>query len=151
VALGGVIPSLPSPRGGRFFWIFSLLFLGTFLGVVEAVALPVGLQNVDAVRQSIEQCAGEPFVPQNLRPLLERQVAGEDETLAFVCPAHDVEEQFGPGLGELEVERRFVHEGLMFDIAVGAKGSTQQLILSTIYYIDQPAGVMPADYCCVFR
>ena len=45
-----------------------------------------------------------------------------------------------------EVERRFVQEGQMFDIAVGAKGSTQQLVLSTIYYIGQPAGVMPADY-----
>ncbi len=45
-----------------------------------------------------------------------------------------------------EVERRFVQEGQTFDIAVGAKGSTQQLVLSTVYFIGQPAGVMPASY-----
>jgi putative ABC transport system permease protein len=45
-----------------------------------------------------------------------------------------------------EVERRFVQEGQSFDIAVGAKGSTQQLVLSTVYFIGIPAGVMPASY-----
>ena len=45
-----------------------------------------------------------------------------------------------------EVERRFVQEGQAFDIAVGAKGSTQQLVLSTVYFIGMPAGVMPASY-----
>lgn len=45
-----------------------------------------------------------------------------------------------------EVERRFVQEGQSFDIAVGAKGSAQQLVLSTIYFIGQPVGVMPASY-----
>ncbi|NUM55582.1 MAG: ABC transporter permease [Candidatus Hydrogenedentes bacterium] len=45
-----------------------------------------------------------------------------------------------------EVERRFVQEGQAFDIAVGAKGSTQQLVLSTLYYIGMPAGVMPSKY-----
>lgn len=39
-----------------------------------------------------------------------------------------------------ETERRFVDEGQQFDIAVGASGSTQQLVLSTIYYIGQPSG-----------
>jgi len=45
-----------------------------------------------------------------------------------------------------EVERRFVQEGQAFDIAVGAKGSTQQLVLSTVYFIGIPAGIMPANY-----
>lgn len=45
-----------------------------------------------------------------------------------------------------EVERRFVQEGQAFDIVVGAKGSAQQLVLSTLYYIGMPAGVMPAKY-----
>jgi len=39
-----------------------------------------------------------------------------------------------------ETERRFVEEGQAFDIAIGAEGSTQQLVLSTVYFIGQPAG-----------
>lgn len=39
-----------------------------------------------------------------------------------------------------ETERRFVEEGQAFDVAIGAKGSTQQLVLSTVYFIGQPAG-----------
>lgn len=45
-----------------------------------------------------------------------------------------------------ETQRRFEQEGQMFDIAVGAKGSAQQLVLSTVYFIGQPAGVMTAEY-----
>jgi len=39
-----------------------------------------------------------------------------------------------------ETERRFVEEGQAFDVAIGAEGSTQQLVLSTVYFIGQPAG-----------
>jgi putative ABC transport system permease protein len=42
-----------------------------------------------------------------------------------------------------ETERRFVEEGQAFDIAIGAEGSTQQLVLSTVYFIGQPAGNIP--------
>jgi putative ABC transport system permease protein len=39
-----------------------------------------------------------------------------------------------------ETERRFVEEGQAFDVAIGAEGSTQQLVLSSVYFIGQPAG-----------
>ena len=81
-----------------------------FLGVVKAVALAFGFQYVDAVRQPIQQRAGEPFVSKNLRLLLEGQVADEDQALAFVGPAHDVKEQFGPGLGERHVPELVQHD-----------------------------------------
>jgi len=42
-----------------------------------------------------------------------------------------------------ETERRFVQEGQAFDVAVGAKGSPQQLVLSTVYFIGQPTGIIP--------
>ncbi len=42
-----------------------------------------------------------------------------------------------------ETERRFVQEGQSFDVAVGAVGSTQQLVLSSVYFIGQPAGNIP--------
>ncbi|MDZ4859701.1 MAG: ABC transporter permease [Candidatus Hydrogenedentes bacterium] len=41
-----------------------------------------------------------------------------------------------------ETEKRFVEEGQSFDVAVGAKGSTQQLVLSTVYFIGQPTGTI---------
>lgn len=44
-----------------------------------------------------------------------------------------------------ETERRFVEEGQAFDVVVGAEGSTQQLVLSTVYFIGQPAGVIPHE------
>ncbi|MCC6699066.1 MAG: ABC transporter permease [Candidatus Hydrogenedentes bacterium] len=44
-----------------------------------------------------------------------------------------------------ETERRFVEEGQAFDVAVGAEGSTQQLVLSTVYFIGQPAGNIPYE------
>ncbi|MBX7254837.1 MAG: ABC transporter permease [Candidatus Hydrogenedentes bacterium] len=42
-----------------------------------------------------------------------------------------------------ETERRFVEEGQAFDVAIGAVGSTQQLVLSSVYFIGQPAGNIP--------
>lgn len=42
-----------------------------------------------------------------------------------------------------ETERRFVDEGQAFDVAIGAVGSTQQLVLSSVYFIGQPAGNIP--------
>jgi hypothetical protein len=53
--LAGSFSRVPSPRGGKFFWIFSVFFSAAFPGVVEAVALTVGLQDVDAVGQPVEQ------------------------------------------------------------------------------------------------
>ncbi len=44
-----------------------------------------------------------------------------------------------------ETERRFVEEGQAFDIAVGAEGSSEQLVLSAVFFIGQPAGNIPYD------
>lgn len=45
-----------------------------------------------------------------------------------------------------ETEKRFEKEGQAFDVAVGPKGSTQQLVLSTVYFIGQPTGTIPYTY-----
>lgn len=42
-----------------------------------------------------------------------------------------------------ETERRFVSEGQAFDVVIGAKGSQQQLVLSTVYFIGSPRDVIP--------
>ena len=126
--LAGSFSRVPSPRGGKFFLIFSVFFSAAFPGVVEAVALAVGLQDMDAVGQSVEQGPGHPFVAQDFGPLLEGQVAGEDEALAFVGATDDIEEQFGPGLGERYIAKLVEHEQV---VVVHAAAQALELPLFT--------------------
>lgn len=42
-----------------------------------------------------------------------------------------------------EVEEALLREGQLFDLAVGAKGSPLQLVLSCIYHLDVPTGNIP--------
>ena len=88
---------------GRF--LVCLLRLGflsslSFFGFAEPVAFSVGLDELHAVGKSIDERAGEPFVAEDLGPVLEGPVGGEDKALTFVGAADDVEEKFGSGFGE---------------------------------------------------
>jgi hypothetical protein len=47
-------------------------------GLPEAVAVAVHRQDMDVVRQAIEQRTGEPLRHQGARPVLERQVRRDD-------------------------------------------------------------------------
>lgn len=42
-----------------------------------------------------------------------------------------------------ETRKRFEEEGQAFDIVVGAKGSPLQLVLSSVYFMDNPTGNIP--------
>jgi putative ABC transport system permease protein len=42
-----------------------------------------------------------------------------------------------------ETRKRFEEEGQAFDLVVGAKGSPLQLVLSSVYFMDQPTGNIP--------
>ena len=46
------------------------------------------------VGESIQQRAGQPFRAEDLGPLLERQVAGDQRRAAFVALTEDLEQQF---------------------------------------------------------
>ena len=48
--------------------------------------------------EPVERRAGEPLAPQDLGPVLERQIGGDDETVALVGRADDVEQQLGARL-----------------------------------------------------
>ena len=39
--------------------------------VLEMVALPIHLQDVDTVGETVEQCSGKPFRAKHLGPLVE--------------------------------------------------------------------------------
>ena len=72
---------------------FSRLALG------QAITFAVHLEDVDVVDQPVEQCAGQPFRSQRLRPFVERRDSGNQNGSAFVALRDQLEQQFRTGLG----------------------------------------------------
>ena len=74
--------------------------LAALLSVLQLVTFPLRLQDMATVRESVEGGSGERFTPQNFRPVLERQIRGDDEAVPLVRRGDHVEEQFGPRLAD---------------------------------------------------
>ena len=60
-------------------------------------------QNVAAVSQPVQHCAGQPSTAENHDPVLEGQVHCDDQAVAFVRGGDDIEEQFRPSLARRDV------------------------------------------------
>ena len=70
----------------------------------EPVAVAADVDDVTVVEEAADQRGGgHHLVAEDLAPLLEALVAGEDGRGAFIAPGHDLEEQHGPGPGDREV------------------------------------------------
>ena len=67
--------------------------------VPEAVAVAVHLQDMDVVGEAVQQRAGETFGAEDLGPLVEGQVGGDQDGARLVALAEDLEEQFRAGGG----------------------------------------------------
>ena len=52
------------------------------------------------VGEAVQQRAGESFRPEDLGPLIEGEVGGDQDGAPFVALAEDLEEQFRPGGGQ---------------------------------------------------
>ena len=76
--------------------------LGFFAGS-EPEAFTVHLQNVDTVREAIEECTGEPLRAEYRGPFIEWQVAGDKRGAAFIALTEHLEEQFRTDSGERRV------------------------------------------------
>ena len=83
------------------------------LRLAEPVALSVGLQDVDTVRQAIEQRSGQPFIAHHVGPGLKRQVRGHDQACPLVGPADHLEQQFGTRLAEGHVAQFVQHDQVL--------------------------------------
>ena len=69
------------------------------LGVVpHAVAVAPDVDDVAAVQQSVEQGGGHDLVAEDVAPLLEALVRGQDRRGALVAPVDELEEEDGAGI-----------------------------------------------------
>ena len=64
------------------------------------MAVAVHLQDVHVVGETVEQRAGEALRAEDLGPLIERQVGGDQDGAPFVALVEDLEEQFRSGAGQ---------------------------------------------------
>jgi len=62
------------------------------------------------VSEPVQQGAGEPLGAEDFRPFLEGQVRGQHEAVMLIGPADDLEEQFGPRLGEGDISQFINHQ-----------------------------------------
>ena len=74
---------------------------GGLPALLEAVALAVHLQDVNAVSEAVQECAGEPLRAEDLGPLGEWQVGGDQDRPSLVALAEDLKEELRAGLGRV--------------------------------------------------
>ncbi len=75
----------------------------TVLALFEPVTVAIHLEDVDVVSEAIEQRAGQALGGEHTGPLIEGQIAGDDDRAAFVALAEDLEQQLGAGRRERDV------------------------------------------------
>ena len=71
--------------------------------MAEAPGLGAGVDDVRAVGEAVDDGLGEAGVGEDLGPLAERQVGGDDQAAAFVAFGEDLEDEFGGAVGQREV------------------------------------------------
>jgi hypothetical protein len=62
------------------------------LAVFEPEAVAIHLEDVNVMGESIEQCASQALGTEDAGPLIERQIAGNDDRAALVALAEDFEQ-----------------------------------------------------------
>jgi len=80
---------------GRLRWLIRCDLTSA---VVEAEAVTVHLEDMDVVGEAIEQRASKTLGAEHAGPLIEGQVAGDDDRTALIALAEDLEQQLGAGL-----------------------------------------------------
>lgn len=105
VFLPFVLPLFGITRALLSWVVFGLLALGVLFGLAQAIALSVGLQDMDPIGEEVQQLAGEAFGAKDLGPFLKGQVGGNHEAVVLVGPAHHIKEQFSPCLGKRDVSQ----------------------------------------------
>jgi hypothetical protein len=71
--------------------------------VSEPKAIVVHLEDMDVMREAVEERAGEPLGTEHGRPLIERQIARDQRAASLVALAEDLEQQLGPSRRERHI------------------------------------------------
>ena len=87
------------PKLGSCSGLFARLLL-FFHRLFEAEAFAIHLEDVAMVGESIQQSCSHAFALEDLIPIAERQVAGDQQAAAFVAVGKDLEQQLGSGAAE---------------------------------------------------
>jgi hypothetical protein len=83
------------------------------LGIAQAEALAIGLEDMDPMGETIQQGPSQSFIAQHLGPVFKGQIGGHDQAGAFVSPADDLEEEFGTGLGKGHVSKLIENQQML--------------------------------------
>ena len=119
--------------GGSGWFAWLLLF---FHRLFEAEAFAIHLEDVAMVGESIQQSGGHAFALEDLIPVAEGQVAGDQQAAAFVTIGEDLEEQFGSGSAEGQVAE-FVHDQQVDFVEPFQELIEAEFLLSFFQLIDQ--------------
>ena len=108
---------------------YGLLVLGSAsaLGVLEAVALAGEFEDLTAVSEPIEGGAGEAFGAEDLGPVLEGQVGGDDQAVPFVGLTDQVEQELGARSARRDVSQLVEHQQVLL-AELGAQAQEGLLI-----------------------
>ena len=82
-----------APRGALLIWWSAGLLLAgvgpgralTVLALSETIALTVHLEDVDVMGEAVEERAGQALGAEHAGPLVERQIAGDDDRATLVA------------------------------------------------------------------
>ena len=112
--------------------------------VFEPEAVAVHLQDVNVMGEAIEQRASEPLGAEHAGPLVEGQVAGDDDRAALVALAEDLEQQLGTGLCERNVAQ-FVDDQQLVACELTLQAQQTLFIASFVKVVDQRRSGGEAD------
>ena len=110
----------------------------------EAVALAVHLQDVNSVSEAVQQGAGQPLRAEDLGPLVEGQVGGDQDRPSLVSLAEDLEEELCTGLGEWD-EAKLVDDEQLEPCQLLLEVKQPSLVPGLVQLVDQRGGGGEAD------
>ena len=90
--------------------------------MAEAPGLGAGVDDVGAVGEAVDDGLGQPGVGEDLGPLAERQVGGDDQRAAFVALGEDLEDELGGAVGQREVAELVEDDELGAGVAADDSG-----------------------------
>ncbi len=105
-------------------------------GLAEPVALPVHLEDVTVMGQAVQQGRRHAFALEDLAPLTERQIAGDQETGPLIPIRKDLEQQFGAGPAERQVSQ-FIADQQVHPIELAQEAIELILLLHLLQTCDQ--------------